>query len=42
VVQNLDAYATELYAGLRQYELDQDGPEVDGVFAFFTGARVKF
>jgi Gram-negative porin len=42
VVQNLDAYATAIYAGIRQYELDQDGPNLDGVFAFFTGARVKF
>lgn len=42
VVQNLDAYATEIYAGMRQYELDQEGPDLDGVFAFFTGARVKF
>jgi hypothetical protein len=42
VVQHLDAYATEIYAGIRQYELDQDGPDVDSVFAFFTGARVKF
>ena len=42
VVQNLDTYATEFYAGIRQYELDQDGPNLDGVLAFFTGARVKF
>ncbi|MDH3598347.1 MAG: hypothetical protein OEU26_01765 [Candidatus Tectomicrobia bacterium] len=42
VVQNLDAYATEFYAGIRQHELDQDGPDLDGVFTFFTGARVKF
>jgi hypothetical protein len=42
MVQNLDAYATELYAGIRQYELDNNGPDLDSVFAFFTGARVKF
>ncbi|ETW98302.1 MAG: hypothetical protein ETSY1_19210 [Candidatus Entotheonella factor] len=43
-VQNIDAFATELYIGLRNYDLDRDDASLDlnNVFGVLTGARVKF
>ena len=44
-VQKLDDYGTELYLGLRNYELDVDREgigDVDDIFALLAGARVKF
>ncbi len=41
-VQNLDAFATQLYLGYRYYELDRDGLDLDPINAVMTGARVKF
>ena len=41
-VQQLDEFGTEFYLGLRNYELDRQGTDVDDVFAVLSGARVKF
>ena len=41
-VQDVDAVGTELYAGLRNYELDRNGEDFDDVNALLVGARVKF
>ncbi len=41
-VQDLDAFGTELYIGLRNYDLDRDGMDLNNIFAVLTGARVKF
>ncbi len=41
-VQNIDALATEFYIGLRNYDLDREGADLDNVFAVLTGARIKF
>lgn len=41
-VQNIDALATELYAGGRAYLLDRDGRDFDDIYALLTGARIKF
>ena len=42
VVQNLKMYGTELYVGLRNYELDRKGADFDDITAVLAGARVKF
>lgn len=42
VVQNIDAVAMELYAGIRAYELDRPGWDFDTVWLGLAGARVKF
>lgn len=42
-VQNLDAAATELYVGVRNFELDRDdASSFDDILAIWSGARVKF
>ncbi|MGI9420479.1 MAG: porin [Geminicoccaceae bacterium] len=41
-VQNVDRIGTELYAGLRNHQLDQDGTDFDDVNGVLVGARVKF
>lgn len=41
-VQNLSDYGTEFYLGMRNYELERQGAELDDVFAVLGGARVKF
>ncbi len=41
-VQNIDRIGTELYAGLRNHELDRDGADFDDVNGLLVGARVKF
>lgn len=41
-VQNIDRIGTELYAGLRNHELDRDGEDFDDVQALLVGARLKF
>lgn len=41
-VQNIDAFATEFYIGLRNYDLDRQGADLDNIFAVLTGARIKF
>ncbi|MEJ6401435.1 porin [Yoonia sp. 2307UL14-13] len=40
-VQNIDAVGTELYAGLRNYEVDGAG-DLDDVTVLLAGARFKF
>ena len=42
LVQKIDAFATELYLGLRDYDLDREGADLDNIFAVLMGARVKF
>jgi hypothetical protein len=44
LVQKIDVVATELYLGLRNYDLDRDDANLDlnNIFAVLTGARVKF
>jgi len=43
IVQNLDAYGTELYAGVRNFELeDSTASTYDDITIGFVGARVKF
>lgn len=42
VVQNLKAWDTQFYAGLRNHELDRTGSNFDDVFGALVGARVKF
>ena len=43
-VQKIDAFATELYLGLRNYDLNREeaGLDLNNIFAVLTGARVKF
>ncbi len=41
-VQNVDRIGTEVYAGLRNYELDRGGADFDDVNGLLVGARVKF
>ncbi|MDH3658540.1 MAG: porin [Alphaproteobacteria bacterium] len=41
-VQNVDRIGTELYAGLRNYELDRGGADFDDVTGLLVGARLKF
>ena len=41
-VQNVDRIGTELYAGLRNHDLDRDGEDFDDVNALLVGARLKF
>lgn len=42
IVQNIDRVGTELYVGVRNYELDRTGSNFDDVFGVLAGARVKF
>lgn len=43
VVQNIKDYGTELYAGLRTYDLDRDdGPSVSDIIVGTFGTRVRF
>ncbi len=41
-VQNVDAFATEFYFAVRNYDLDRDNADLNNILAVFTGARVKF
>ncbi|MGI9501747.1 MAG: porin [Geminicoccaceae bacterium] len=41
-VQNVDSVGTELFAGLRNFELDRKGEDFDDVDGLLVGARVKF
>lgn len=41
-VQNVDRIGTELYAGVRNYDLDRGGADFDDVNGLLVGARVKF
>lgn len=41
-VQNVDHIGTELYAGLRNHDLDRGGEDFDDVNALLVGARLKF
>ena len=41
-VQNVDRIGTEVFAGLRNYELDRGGADFDDVNGLLVGARVKF
>ena len=44
VVQKIDTFATELFVGLRNYDLERDDENVDlnNIFGVLTGVRVKF
>jgi uncharacterized coiled-coil protein SlyX len=42
LVQNLKAWNTQFYAGIRNHELDRTGANFDDVFSLLAGARVKF
>ncbi|WP_344954032.1 hypothetical protein [Zobellella aerophila] len=42
MVQNVDAWATEVYVGYRNYDLERAGAPLDEVDAVIAGARVKF
>lgn len=42
IVQALDRYSTELYAGIRNHEFESEGQDVDDVLASLVGLRVKF
>lgn len=41
-VQHFSEYGTELYAGVRNHELDRTGSNFDDIMAAIAGARVKF
>ena len=41
-VQRVGVAATDLYAGLRWYDLDREGLDTDSVTAVWTGARLRF
>ena len=41
-VQSIDAFATDIYLGLRNYDLDREGADLENIFAVLTGARIKF
>jgi len=41
-VQEVKRIGTELYAGLRNFELDRDGEDFDDIDGLLVGARVKF
>ena len=41
-VQNVDRIGTELYAGLRSYELEASDVGVDDIYGVLVGARLKF
>lgn len=41
-VQNVDRIGTEVYAGIRNYDLDRGGADFDDVNGLLVGARVKF
>ncbi|MEL6683206.1 MAG: porin [Pseudomonadota bacterium] len=41
-VQKIDAVGTEVYLGVRNYELDVPGETFDDVTAVLAGARIKF
>lgn len=41
-VQNINAVGTDLYLGVRNYELDQPGQDFDDVLAVLAGVRIKF
>ena len=41
-VQNIDRIGTEVYAGLRNHELDRGGEDFDDIQALLFGARLKF
>jgi len=41
-VQKIDRVGTEFYIGARNHEYDAPGRDFDDIFAFVTGARVKF
>ena len=42
MVQNIDDWATELYVGYRNYDLERAGENLDEVDAVIAGARIKF
>ncbi|WP_157953596.1 porin [Zobellella maritima] len=42
MVQNIDNWATEVYVGYRNYDLERAGASLDEVDAVIAGARVKF
>ncbi|MFP2767880.1 hypothetical protein [Oceanisphaera sp. KMM 10153] len=42
MVQNVDNWATELYVGYRNYDLERAGENLDEVDAVIAGARIKF
>lgn len=41
-VQNIDKWASEVYAGLRCYDLDRTGRNYDNIHALMAGFRLKF
>ncbi|MEP5758369.1 MAG: porin [Litoreibacter sp.] len=41
-VQHIDRISTDLYFGIRNYELDRPGTEFEDVLAVLAGARLKF
>ncbi|WP_417614465.1 porin [Oceanisphaera sp.] len=42
MVQSVDDWATELYVGYRNYDLERAGENLDEVDALIAGARIKF
>ena len=42
VVQNLEDFGTEFFAGVRVYDLDSSGPDTDEIIVGNFGTRVKF
>lgn len=42
VVQKLEDWSTEIYAGFRTHDLDRDGTDYDAVNAMMIGTRIKF
>ncbi len=42
MVQNVDNWATELYVGYRNYDLERAGDNLDDADALIAGARIKF
>lgn len=42
VVQKVDSIATDLYIGVRNYQLDRPGTNFDDIRAVMAGARIKF
>jgi hypothetical protein len=42
IVQNVDAWAADLYIGFRWHELDRDNTDFDDIYASLIGGRFRF
>jgi hypothetical protein len=42
LVQNVEDYGIELYAGYRFHTLDRDDADFDDIHVFSAGSRIRF